>query len=177
MAPHSFILEDANGFNAVEYAIANNADMTAIKTMQQTARDDWRVMKAMGRGKTHDEMKRVVRQAFREQGAHTRWRVMKAMGRWMTHDEMDRVVRRARRTSRSARSSPRASPVRPVEMAVEIFACRDLRSRDLTTLASQRTPPKIRPHYHRSSSHPTLVKSMGSAPMIKARVSLLAKSA
>ncbi len=53
MAPHSFILEDANGFNAVEYAIANNADMTAIKTMQQTARDDWRVMKAMGRRKTH----------------------------------------------------------------------------------------------------------------------------
>ena len=111
MAPHSFILEDANGCNAVEYAIANNADMTAITTMQQTARDNWRAMKAMGCGKTHDEMKRVVRQAFRERGAHTRWRVMKAMGRWTTHDEMDRVVRRAQRMSCSARSSPRASPV------------------------------------------------------------------
>ncbi len=72
VAPHSFILDDANKCNAVEYAIANNADMTAIKTMQQTARDDWRVMKAMGRGKTHGEMKRVVKQAFREQRAHTR---------------------------------------------------------------------------------------------------------
>ena len=60
MAPHSFNLEDANECNAVEYAIANNADMTAIKTMQQTARDDLRLMKAMERRKTQGEMERVV---------------------------------------------------------------------------------------------------------------------
>ena len=60
-APHSFNLEDADGCNAVEYAIANDADMKVIKVMQRTARDDWKTMKATGHGKTHDEMERVVK--------------------------------------------------------------------------------------------------------------------
>jgi len=49
-APYSFNLEDADGCNAIEYAIANNADMKVIKVMQRTARDDWKTMKAAGHG-------------------------------------------------------------------------------------------------------------------------------
>jgi len=60
-APYSFNLEDANGCNAVEYAISNNADMKVIKMMQRTARDDWKTMKAAGHGKTHGEMERDVK--------------------------------------------------------------------------------------------------------------------
>jgi hypothetical protein len=60
-APHSFNLEDADGCNAVEYAIASDADMKVIKVMQRTARDDWKAMKAAGHGKTHDEMERDVK--------------------------------------------------------------------------------------------------------------------
>ena len=60
-APYSFNLEDADGCNAVEYAIANDADMKVIKVMQRTARDDWKMMKATGHVKTHNEMERVIR--------------------------------------------------------------------------------------------------------------------
>ncbi len=45
---HLFNLEDANGCNSVEFAIANNVDMTATQTMQQTARVVWRLMNTMG---------------------------------------------------------------------------------------------------------------------------------
>ena len=64
-APHSFNLEDADGCNAVEYAIANDADMKVIKAMQRTARDDWKTIKATGH-KTHDEMERVVKLSANE---------------------------------------------------------------------------------------------------------------
>ena len=60
-APYSFNLEDADGCNAVEYAIANDADMKVIKVMQRTARDDWKTMKAACHGKTHQEMERDVK--------------------------------------------------------------------------------------------------------------------
>jgi hypothetical protein len=60
-APHSFNLEDADGCNALEYAIANDADMKVIKVMQRTARDEWKTMQAAGQGKTHDEMLRDVK--------------------------------------------------------------------------------------------------------------------
>ncbi|KAL3817329.1 hypothetical protein ACHAXA_003952 [Cyclostephanos tholiformis] len=59
VAPHSFNLEDNDGCNAVEYAIANDSDMRAIKMMQRTARDDWKSIKETG--KTHDEMEMVVK--------------------------------------------------------------------------------------------------------------------
>ena len=65
-APHSFNLEDADGCNAVEYAIANDADMKVIKAMQRTARDDWKTIKATGHAKTHDEMERVVKLSANE---------------------------------------------------------------------------------------------------------------
>ncbi|KAL3800766.1 hypothetical protein ACHAW5_002480 [Stephanodiscus triporus] len=65
-APHSFNLEDNDGCNAVEYAIANDADMKVIKTMQRTARDDWKTIKASDSGKTHDEMEKVVRLSANE---------------------------------------------------------------------------------------------------------------
>ncbi|KAL3817330.1 hypothetical protein ACHAXA_003953 [Cyclostephanos tholiformis] len=61
VAPHSFNLEDNDGCNAVEYAIANDSDMRAIKMMQRTARDDWKSIKETGQGKTHDEMEMVVK--------------------------------------------------------------------------------------------------------------------
>ena len=60
-APYSFNLEDADGCNAVEYAIANDADLVVIKTLQRTAKDDWEFMRTMGRGKTHDERERDVK--------------------------------------------------------------------------------------------------------------------
>jgi hypothetical protein len=59
-APQSFILEDMNGCNAIEYAIGSDADIKIIKTMQRTARDDWRAMKASGCGKRHDELAKDV---------------------------------------------------------------------------------------------------------------------
>jgi hypothetical protein len=65
-APHSFNLEDNDGCNAVEYAIANDADMKVIKTMQRTARDGWKLMEATGQGKTHDEMEEVVKLSANE---------------------------------------------------------------------------------------------------------------
>ena len=64
-APYSFNLEDADGCNAVEYAIANDADMKVIKAMQRTARDDWKTIKATGH-KTHDEMERIVKLSANE---------------------------------------------------------------------------------------------------------------
>lgn len=107
----------------------------AINIMQQTARDNCRLMKAMGCGKMDDEMKRVVHLSGR--------------------------------TSRSARSSPRDSPGKN-------SACQDLSSRDLWhILLPKGLRLKIRCCYHRSSSHLTLVKSMGLALMIKARAPLL----
>ena len=60
-APYSFNLEDADGCNAVEYAIPNDAYMKVIKVMQRTARDDWKMMTATGHVKTHNEMERVIR--------------------------------------------------------------------------------------------------------------------
>jgi hypothetical protein len=60
-APYSFNLEDADGCNAVEYAITYNADIKVIKVMQRIARDYWKTMKAAGYGKTHDEMERDVK--------------------------------------------------------------------------------------------------------------------
>jgi hypothetical protein len=65
-APHSFNLEDDDGCNAVEYAIANDADMKVIKTMQRTARDDWKTIKESDSGKTHDEMEKVVKLSANE---------------------------------------------------------------------------------------------------------------
>jgi hypothetical protein len=64
-APHSFNLEDADGCNAVEYAIANDADMKVIKAMQRSARDDWKTIKATGH-MTHDEMERIVKLSANE---------------------------------------------------------------------------------------------------------------
>jgi len=60
-APHSFNLEDANGCNAVEYAISNNVDLVVIKTMQRTVKDNWELMRMKDRGKTQDERKREVK--------------------------------------------------------------------------------------------------------------------
>ena len=60
-APYCFNLEDADGCNAVEYAITNNADIKVIKVMQRIARDYWKTMKAAGFGKTQDEMERDVK--------------------------------------------------------------------------------------------------------------------
>ena len=60
-APYSFNLEDADGCNAVEYAIPNDAYMKVIKVMQRTAQDDWKMMTATGHVKTHNEMERVIR--------------------------------------------------------------------------------------------------------------------
>lgn len=59
-APQSFNLEDHEGYNAIEYAIESDCDIKVIKTMQRTARDDWRAMKASGHGKKHEELEKDV---------------------------------------------------------------------------------------------------------------------
>lgn len=66
VAPQSFILEDMHGCNAIEYAIGSDADIKIIKTMQRTARDDWRAMKASGCGKRHDELVKDVEHSANE---------------------------------------------------------------------------------------------------------------
>mmetsp|Transcript_12996 Transcript_12996/g.28211 ORF Transcript_12996/g.28211 Transcript_12996/m.28211 type:complete len:297 (+) Transcript_12996:138-1028(+) len=59
-APQSFNLEDNAGCNAIEYALENDADIRIIKTMQRTARDDWRALKAGGHGKKHEDLAKDV---------------------------------------------------------------------------------------------------------------------
>ena len=66
-APESFILEDIHGCNAIEYAIGSDADIKIIKTMQRTARDDWRAMKASGGGKRHAELVKDVERYAQDQ--------------------------------------------------------------------------------------------------------------
>lgn len=41
-APLSVNLEDDEGMNAIEYALASDANLKVIKTMQRASRDDWR---------------------------------------------------------------------------------------------------------------------------------------
>jgi len=41
-APLSVNLEDGEGMNAIEYALASDANLKVIKTMQRACRDDWR---------------------------------------------------------------------------------------------------------------------------------------
>ncbi len=65
-APQSYILEDKHGCNAIEYAIGSDVDIKIIKTMQRTARDDWRAMKASGSGKRHDELAKDVEHSAKE---------------------------------------------------------------------------------------------------------------
>ena len=52
--------------NAIEYAIENDSNLKIIKTMQRTARDDWRALKANGNGKRHEELAREVESAANE---------------------------------------------------------------------------------------------------------------
>ncbi len=44
-APKSFIVEDNDGMNAIEYAIESEVNIKIIKTMQRACRDVWREMK------------------------------------------------------------------------------------------------------------------------------------
>jgi len=65
-APQSFNVEDDEGCNAIEYAIANDVDIKIIKTMQRTARDDWRAHKASGHGKRHEELAKEIERCASE---------------------------------------------------------------------------------------------------------------
>ncbi|KAL9179508.1 hypothetical protein ACHAXT_008798 [Thalassiosira profunda] len=65
-APLSFNLEDNDGCNAIEYAIENDADIRVVKTMQRTARDDWRALKANGQGKKHEDLAKDIEQKANE---------------------------------------------------------------------------------------------------------------
>ena len=69
-APASFNLEDNDGMNAVEYAIMNDCEIKVIKTMQRTARDDWRALKANGQGKRHDELARDIERTAQDAKIH-----------------------------------------------------------------------------------------------------------
>jgi hypothetical protein len=66
VAPQSFNLEDNEGMNAIEYAIENDTDIKIIKTMQRTARDDWRTLKANGQGKKHEDLAKDIERAANE---------------------------------------------------------------------------------------------------------------
>jgi len=69
-APASFNLEDDDGMNAVEYAIMNDCDIKVIKTMQRTARDDWRALKANGQGKRHEELAKDIERTAQDAKMH-----------------------------------------------------------------------------------------------------------
>jgi len=45
----------------VKNASANDADLVVINMMQRTAKDDWKLMRTMGHGKTHNERAKDVR--------------------------------------------------------------------------------------------------------------------
>ena len=55
-APASFIVDDDDGKNALEYAIDSELDLKIIKAMQRACRDVWRGMKEKSRDKPHDAL-------------------------------------------------------------------------------------------------------------------------
>mmetsp|Transcript_23787 Transcript_23787/g.47667 ORF Transcript_23787/g.47667 Transcript_23787/m.47667 type:complete len:125 (-) Transcript_23787:22-396(-) len=64
-APSSVILEDHEEFNAIEYAIENDAPLSVVKTMQRSSRDGWRDLKTQGQfaGKKHSEIEQDLLKA------------------------------------------------------------------------------------------------------------------
>lgn len=53
-APLSVNLEDDEGSNAIEYALASDAHLKVIKTMQRACRDDWRERSRVNKGLVDD---------------------------------------------------------------------------------------------------------------------------
>lgn len=88
-APQSFNLEDSDGCNAIEYAIENDADIKVIKTMQRTARDDWRAMKASGHGKRHEELEKDIKRMTSEARMNVALNdvISSSFGKGPNHDE------------------------------------------------------------------------------------------
>mmetsp|Transcript_3496 Transcript_3496/g.7429 ORF Transcript_3496/g.7429 Transcript_3496/m.7429 type:complete len:263 (-) Transcript_3496:137-925(-) len=64
-APSSVILEDHEEFNAIEYAIENDAPLSVVKTMQRSSRDGWRDLKTQEQfaGKKHSEIEQDLLKA------------------------------------------------------------------------------------------------------------------
>jgi len=59
-APESANVEDSSGMNAIEYAIDSRTDVSIIKMMQNTSRDNWRIMQKVHRGKSHEELRHSI---------------------------------------------------------------------------------------------------------------------
>jgi len=58
--PESANVEDLYGMNAIEYALDNNTDIRIIKLMQNASRENWRTMKKVHRGKSHEELRHSI---------------------------------------------------------------------------------------------------------------------
>ena len=65
-APMSFIVDDDDGKNALEYAIDSELDLKIIKAMQRACRDVWREMKEKSRDKPHDALQMDLHQIQRD---------------------------------------------------------------------------------------------------------------
>lgn len=58
--PESANVEDIYGMNAIEYAIDSNIGIGIIKVMQNASRENWRTMKKVHRGKSHEELRHSI---------------------------------------------------------------------------------------------------------------------
>lgn len=65
-APQSFNLEDEDERNPIEIAIENDVGIRVIKTMQRTARDDWREKKQSGQGVKHEVLAKNLERSAKE---------------------------------------------------------------------------------------------------------------
>lgn len=55
--PESANVEDHDGYNAVEYAIESCTDICTVKMIQHACRDNWRSMRKLHQGMSHEELR------------------------------------------------------------------------------------------------------------------------
>jgi ankyrin repeat protein len=55
--PTSANVEDHDGANALEYALESGAELPTVKLIQNAARDNWRSLRRLHRGLSHDELR------------------------------------------------------------------------------------------------------------------------
>mmetsp|Transcript_13417 Transcript_13417/g.24031 ORF Transcript_13417/g.24031 Transcript_13417/m.24031 type:complete len:275 (-) Transcript_13417:54-878(-) len=53
-------VEDLHGMNAIEYAIDSDTNIKVVKRMQNASRENWRTMKKVHRGKSHEELRHSI---------------------------------------------------------------------------------------------------------------------
>jgi len=53
-------VEDLHGMNTIEYAINSDTNIKVVKRMQNASRENWRMMKKVNQGKSHEELRHSI---------------------------------------------------------------------------------------------------------------------